>query len=236
MFVWSTLSFVGLQTDQKAAWRMLNVESPIIKSLDLSSDIKTLRGDVENNGDIYRQPPSPSTDDAWNRLNQDNLAWATSKDLKAAGKDIDVAVKFPPSLGFGDDAYPVLVDVKHKIHCLNRIRKDVYFDYYWKDKFPDGNATDLHKSHTDHCIYILLQSLMCDANTDFVPYAWYDIYDHPHPDFMVNRKCGDFDGVTKWTEDHKTVMADIFDIKKPEGQETLSMSTDLLRILSQTDG
>ena len=154
----------------------------------------------------------------------------------AAGKNLSVSVKVPSEEGLGDDAYPVLVDVKHKIHCLNRIRKDLYFDYYWRDTYPDGHTTDLHKEHTNHCVKILLQSLVCEANTDFISYAWYDGYDHPHPDFNIERKCGDFDGVHDWVKAHEMGQDQIFDLKKPDGQTTTKMTDAALRALRQLSG
>ena len=210
--------------------------APILDHLELPTSTQQLKGELGDPYDIWSQPPSPEIDRAWNELNDDNLAYVTSKDILAAGKNLSVAVKFPSDAGFGDDAYPILVDVKHKIHCLNRIRKDLYFDHYWASAYPDGETTDLHKDHTNHCVSILLKSLMCEASTDFITYAWYDGYDHPHPDFNIERKCGDFTGVNDWTAARSLDGDEFFNLPKPAGQVTLSMTDEALRALGQQDG
>ena len=158
-----------------------------------------MRGELGQPHDIWSMPPSPEVDRAWSGLNRQNIAWATSQDLLTAGKNLSVSVKFPVEAGHRDDAYPILVDIKHKTHCLNRIRMDLKIDPYWKDAYPDGKTSDLHREHTNHCVSILLKSLLCDAITDFINYAWYDDYDHPHPNFNFERKCGDFHGFQEWT-------------------------------------
>ena len=145
-------------------------------------------------------------------------------------------MRLPPTQGFGDDAYPVLLDVGHKIHCLDRIRQDIHFDYYWRSEFPDGNASDLHRAHTTHCIRILLQSILCDASTDFIRYAWFEGYPHPHPDFDINRKCGDIDGIWEWSKQRVVESDNIFYLNKPLDQKTLPMTEDVRRILLQSQG
>ena len=186
--------------------------------------------------DIWSQPPSPSVDAAWQRLNHKNMAWATAEDLVAAGKNLSTSVKFPAESGFGDDAYPILVDLKHKTHCLNRIRKDLYFDHYWKDTFPDGKPSDLHKDHTNHCVSILLQSLLCEASTDFVSYSWYQDFAQPFPSFNFQRQCGDYQGVADWIDEREVQQHEIVHIQKPDGQPEIAMTTEALRVLRLHDG
>jgi len=196
-----------------------------------------MRGELGQSHDIWSMPPSLEVDQAWSALNAENVAWATSKDLLAAGRNLSTSVKFPLEAGYGDDAYPILVDIKHKIHCLDRIRMDLSFEHYWGDVYPDGKASDLHTAHTNHCVSILLQSLFCDATTDFINYAWYDNYDHPHPDFNLQRKCGDFDGIQEWTTSRSINDSDkIFSIPKPGNQPTLTMSPAAIHALSQANG
>jgi hypothetical protein len=69
--------------------------------------------DLEQNAkNIYIQPPSKETDDAWNLLERGVVSWVTSTDLTAAGIDPLKSVKLPQAMGFGNDAYPVVVDTK----------------------------------------------------------------------------------------------------------------------------
>lgn len=49
------------------------------------------------------------------------------------------------------------------------LRKEVHLEYYYAEErgwHKPSDATADHKIHISHCIYALLQSLMCSANTD----------------------------------------------------------------------
>jgi hypothetical protein len=201
------------------------LDMPVIRQQD---------GDLTSN-DIYIRPPSSEVDQAWRDLTANNWAWVSSKDLVAVGKDPKTVVKFPMEYGLGDDAYPVVVDTVHKLHCLNRIRQEIYFEYYFSDTFPDGNASDLHQSHMLHCLNMLRHSLMCDANTDFMTFFWYEEYELPFVDFNINRKCGDFDGVSQWANDHGVAQKTIYTIPKLPEEKAIPISKKLLRMLGQKD-
>ena len=195
-----------------------------------------MKGSVVNVDDeILRHSPSPEVDAAWEKMVDHEVSWVSAADLISMGKDPSVTVKIPPRYGAGDDAYAVETDSLHKIHCLNRIRKDVYFDYYWGKIYPDKNTTELHRWHTNHCIYILLQSLMCDANTDLIPLVWREIQEHPAQDFNLNRKCGDFNGVKKWTQDRSISYDIVHNLRMPRGQKMAPMNLEFDRILKQPD-
>lgn len=60
------------------------------------------------------------------------------------------------------------LDVFHEIHCLDMLRREIHFDHYYSKKGwkNPGDAPADHRIHISHCIYALLQSLTCSANTD----------------------------------------------------------------------
>ena len=89
------------------------------------------------------------------------------------GKDPTIAAKYPDEYGLGSDAYIVEIDVFHQIHCLNTLRKEINFEYYFGDQYPDRkNLPKFHKIHISHCLYLLLQNLMCQANVDVITHKW----------------------------------------------------------------
>lgn len=191
---------------------------------------------LDEDHDILRQAPSPEVDAAWENLTDHGLAYVSSQDIINMGKDPAVVAHFGPEFGLGDDAYGVETDIIHKIHCLNMIRKDVYFDYYWLDMYPDRVPSERHRWHTNHCLYILLQSLICDANTDLIPQVWMEDYPWPTPDFNINRKCGNLDAVTKWEREHRVDHYLKEHMSKPYGQEVMPMSDELKRVFEVEDG
>lgn len=114
---------------------------------------------------IFRAPPSPEVDAAWARIETQAPVPITRADVISQGQDPERAAKFPESFGFGPDAYIGRVDVFHQIHCLNRLRMHLKgnYDYYYAD--TDTN-NDYHDLHVSHCVYTLLQNLMCTSNVD----------------------------------------------------------------------
>ena len=195
-----------------------------------------MKGSVVNiDDDVLRRPPSDEVDKAWEDIIDHEVSWVTSSDLIKLGKDPSVNVKIPLEYGVGDDAYAVETDMLHKIHCLNRIRKDVYFDHYWLQVYPDRDPSELHQWHTNHCIYILLQSLVCDASTDVIPLVWRDVSYNVAQDFNLNRKCGNYDGVKQWTKDRRIPYDDVYNWTIPVGQKVAPINLEFDRILKQPD-
>lgn len=186
--------------------------------------------------DILRQKPSPEVDAAWENLTDHGITYVSSSDIMKMGKDPAVVANFGPEFGLGPDAYAVETDIIHKIHCLNMIRKDLNFDYYWGEMYPDGVPSERHRLHTNHCVYIILQSLMCDANTDLIPQVWVKDYPWATPDFNINRKCGNFDAVKTWEREHR-VDPDLFQqMSKPRGQHSISRSKEWQRVFEVDAG
>src|SRR3569833_3693575 len=125
---------------------------------------RSFNGALRDNSTIWRQPPSPEVDEAWDYISTEGFEIITvsETDVVNSGKDPTISLKAPSSWGAGDDAYIAQVEVFHQIHCLNELRKEMDYEYYYKSP-PD----ELHKSHKRHCIHMLLQSLMCSADVGF---------------------------------------------------------------------
>ncbi|RAK99262.1 oxidase ustYa family protein [Aspergillus ibericus CBS 121593] len=165
---------------------------------------------------IYRQPPSPEVDAAWNRLANINPIVISRDDVIKLGRDPEDAAKWPESFGFGSQAYIGRLDIFHQIHCLDWLRRETYFDHYYGKKWPPGTPpSDMHRTHMSHCVYILLQNLMCNANVDIYTHFWADAQLNAFPDFSVNHKCRDFDAILSWQEAHSVDVDAFAAIRKP---------------------
>jgi Mycotoxin biosynthesis protein UstYa len=174
---------------------------------------------------IFRRPPSPEVDAEWNRLANIKPIVISRTDVMQLGRDPSVAAKWPESFGFGPEAYIGRIDVFHQIHCLDWLRREANFDHYYGRKWPPGTrASDMHRTHVSHCIYLLLQNLMCNANVDIYTHYWADAQLNAFPDFSVNHKCRNFDTILKWQEEN-SVDVDLFGaIRKPPDYEARIMS------------
>src|SRR6187549_3157959 len=95
---------------------------------------------------FHRQPPSPEVDAEWERITNVRPIALTRDEVIKLGKNPEQASKWPESFGFGNDAYIGRLDIFHVIHCLDQIRREVYFDhYYGKHWGTPQNASELHK-------------------------------------------------------------------------------------------
>jgi len=104
----------------------------------------------------------------------------------------------------------------HQIHCLDAIRQEAYFDHYFGKLYPDRNPPEVHKLHLSHCIYYLLQNIMCTANTDIYTHVWTDTLPNPYPDFNINHKCRNFDKLLSWHDQHSVDESKFWILRKPE--------------------
>ncbi|KAH0591997.1 hypothetical protein MHUMG1_10292 [Metarhizium humberi] len=85
---------------------------------------------------VWRGPPSPELDEAWNRISirgTGSLRIAKD-DLSRLNKSADAEI----TAGFGDGTndVQVLLEVFHQLHCLNEIRKHTWPEYYKFDAPP----------------------------------------------------------------------------------------------------
>ena len=179
---------------------------------------------------IFRAPPSPEVDAAWERVGNLWPHVIHTDDVIRLGKDPSKTARWPLDWGFGPEAHVAGLDVLHTIHCLNAIRRDVHWRHYYIEKYPDGVFPELHRIHTDHCLHVILQNLMCSATADIFTNAWVEGQVHPFPDFNVNKKCRNFDAILEWHE--RTVvrnMTKYAEMRMPQGHEPYRMTEEFHR-------
>ncbi|KAF2170055.1 hypothetical protein M409DRAFT_19664 [Zasmidium cellare ATCC 36951] len=121
---------------------------------------------------------------------------ALTKDQVTKSKLRLDSVRYPPEIG--EDLYMASPEVTHQLHCLNFLRKATYGEYY-KDKsgeWTDSPATT--RIHLDHCIEMLRQVLMCNADAGVLTMNWVESHSQPYPNFNTWHKCRNFDSVMDW--------------------------------------
>ncbi|KAN0108703.1 protein of unknown function (DUF3328) domain containing protein [Hyaloscypha variabilis] len=159
---------------------------------------------------IWRGTPSIELDRAWDAsltvsTKSQNPVAVSDSDLVKMGKDPTKQVRVPPQFKeqFGDGALAT-TEYAHQLHCLNLLRKFTYFDYYSSKRDDVGFEVtgNILRAHIDHCIEILCQVLMCNADTGLYTYNWIEGRPSPMLDFNVQHKCKDFEAIKKWTMEH----------------------------------
>jgi hypothetical protein len=94
------------------------------------------------------------------------------------------------------DTYFAGLSVFHELHCLKRLRQ-----YTWKEHyFPNLTSNDerLNRLHTDHCLEILRQAIMCRADISLFTLQWSEENLHPRADFSQEHECVDFAAINAW--------------------------------------
>ncbi|KAL9533407.1 UstYa family oxidase [Sphaerulina musiva] len=176
---------------------------------------------------IYRQPPSPEVDAAWDDLGAslENVL-VSQEDALKAGLRPEMAHLNPE---YGAE-YPVHVEAIHGIHCLNNLRRSLYWNYeYYRDTGIGGyNISDSRlRIHTTHCLDAIRQRLMCAADVGLVGSSWYRLYNgelRPLPDFNYPRVCRNYTEVLEWTRSRQITSNDFLSspddwIARPVGDE-----------------
>lgn len=156
--------------------------------------------------DIYRLPPSPAVDEAWDRITRVNLISVSESEIRKLGKDPSLTIQSPESWwseSWGD-GYMGQIDVFHQIHCLNMLRQGLItnYNYYWGKKY--GLTPPIQFGmHLNHCLGTILENLMCHADVDIVTFNWRESQDEPFPDFEIRKQCRDFEAIVDWQRGKK---------------------------------
>lgn len=224
---WSTWIIKSHDKFNNTLIKQVSMPSPILDQIHVELSTIRRNGSLlpDHPTSVYRQDPSHEVDMAWHKLGNINPIPISAQDVRNIGYDPSIVAKWPEVYGLGEDAYVARLDVFHEIHCLDMLRREVHFEHYYP-QWPNGAPPD-HKVHISHCIYALLQSLTCSANTDPFIHYWVDVGDEPYPDFSINRKCRSFDAILDWQEKNSIPMSKFRDvIRKPTDSVPRIMSEE----------
>lgn len=189
--------------------------APILNNIEIPLFVSQINGSLftPENPSIARQEPGPKIDDAWAYFELVRTHVITKNDVIELGKDPKTVARFDNDYwGFGEDAYMAQMDVFHQIHCLNMLRRAAFAGHGIKRPMKHSKIA---KIHLGYCTDILMQSLMCNANTEMLKLDWIESQTSSFPDFSVHRKCKDINSLIKWRDDHRVDIEKYRAMKKP---------------------
>ena len=165
-------------------------------------------------------------DVAWAEIGYTRPIALSRDDVIAIGKDPVDAVQVPDSWGLSNETYFGRVDVFYQIHCLAALRREAYFEQYYGHKYPNGynDTTEFHRLHLSHCIWLLLQNIMCSANTDVYTHIPTDTFERPFPDSSINHQCKNFESILEWQRKRGLDEESFVGLEGPEGYQFSVMS------------
>ncbi len=188
---------------------------------------------------IYRLPPSPEVDAAWDRIAAaDGIFPMSASDVVRVGKDPAFAVDAPASWNFPPGKSKMMgIEGLHQLHCLNAVRKGIItnYDYYWGSKYGFAPPA-VFTRHLNHCIDMLRQHLMCHPDLEPFTFNWRKGQFKPYADFNIQKKCVDFEYMLEWTERHKDPRhTELWmELKKPANALQKEAPPDLPQITNET--
>ncbi|KAF2025185.1 hypothetical protein EK21DRAFT_104136 [Setomelanomma holmii] len=183
-------------------WRATSFYSPVFDRFSIPKLTRPTNGtfwDTEPPS-IWRVRTGLEADTAWDSIGSNITPIViTAADVLALGKDPATAVKVPPELNHGSDAYIAGMDVFHHLHCLDKLRREISYKHYHEAKEGPYPGSELHEAHINHCLDVLSQALRCTGSVDMVTFNWVEGHRMPQPDFNNRKVCRDFDALRDWT-------------------------------------
>ncbi|GIZ44109.1 hypothetical protein CKM354_000731800 [Cercospora kikuchii] len=180
--------------------------SPITRDVDITFHETRFDGNfMEEN--IYRRKGNNETDAAWAALGIDYRGVRVPADIASSVGLRPEQVQINEKYGGG---YPANVEGLHQLHCLNLVRKSLYYniDYYRaKGEGAFINSEPIVQLHVSHCLDIIRQQLMCQIDIGVLGQVWWQPKDQEEPeafvDFNTKHVCKNFDAIRQWAEERQ---------------------------------
>jgi hypothetical protein len=154
---------------------------------------------------IYRGPPSPETDAAWDRiaLNARPIRMTLEQLLRTGEKPTPSMAGYPEEYGGG---YMASVEVIHQLHCVDMIRRASWGeeDPATSQEFKDSPEV-FRRIHLDHCIEMIRQNLMCRGDVTMLTYDWVKGVEGPLPNFNTPHRCRNLEKILDWVDEHHPI-------------------------------
>lgn len=127
--------------------------------------------------------------------------------------------------------FPVLFEFNHHLHCLNLIRKALFYnyDYYSSPNYPGhrlGKDEQTIARHVTHCVDMLRQVIQCKPDLGVFGQYWVKDkeqgVDGSFVDFNTDHKCIDWEPIREWVQSHQTLEDIVVELK--EGDKILDIA------------
>ncbi|KAI3323785.1 hypothetical protein HD806DRAFT_522347 [Xylariaceae sp. AK1471] len=156
---------------------------------------------------VYRGPPTPEREKAWERLWRTGDYRFPEEQLSLINRTVDLGNnRTLKPWHDGKGGYHGQLEVFHQLHCLNLIRQYTWRDWYFRHPdivriSGDMAASDVEaRMHTDHCIEAVRLALMCHGDTT----PAITVMNPKAPrgemsDFSPAKKCRKFEKLQEWS-------------------------------------
>ncbi|KAF2198139.1 hypothetical protein GQ43DRAFT_337235, partial [Delitschia confertaspora ATCC 74209] len=191
--------------------------SPVRKEVDPHWSVVRFNGSLLK-ANVFRQDAGPEVDAAWESLGISYRSVVIPESEAERTGLLPDQVKISQSYGGG---YPANVEGLHHLHCLDLMRKALWWNYDHYHAKGEGafiNSDYVVKYHVTHCMDIIRQQLMCTLDIGVLGQVWYQPEGEeratPYVDFNTQHTCRDFEAIRKWAEMRQLPLETMVDMSK----------------------
>ncbi|OKL63125.1 hypothetical protein UA08_01259 [Talaromyces atroroseus] len=164
----------------------------------------------------YTRPPGPEVDQMWHDLVNSGAMFTLSPEEFAVLNDnpkTGVKLTHDP-----EGRYVGTLAATHQIHCVNSLRKGLWFNYkHYMDVhdelFSDNNSP---AEHLIHCVEMLRNAVMCSGDVSVITYNWKPGHEAPKANFKSVHSCQKWDKLEEWRTMHN-VTGQLQTLERPVG-------------------
>lgn len=192
--------------------RKANFYSPAIDHINLKLETRQFDGSFVPSTS-YSGNPSPEVDAAWEEITDIRIGRITEDELDNSRFSRD-HVSIPDEEG----GFMAHFEFEHQLHCVNMLRMSTFFNYdHYHAEYPMMvNNHPLFRNHIRHCIEMLRQALVCNADLGVIPLLWLKNETRPVPDFNTWHVCKDFESVVNFVKGRRLPEMEMWGPKEGE--------------------
>ncbi|KAI0023019.1 hypothetical protein F4780DRAFT_787619 [Xylariomycetidae sp. FL0641] len=173
---------------------------------------------------LFRKHDSVEADELWADYAQSDAGYIMISKEEAPLADIDPdrhAYIDRPDLGMV--GYPVLPEAVHEMHCVNLLRRNLYYnkEHSVQTCRPpfcvDPELEDWDILHIDHCLEYIRTRIACTADLGVVPFLWYHHSGKLTGDNTRMHTCSNYDALKNFVAEKSVPEPPPGTLKPPEG-------------------
>ncbi|TRX87839.1 hypothetical protein FHL15_011257 [Xylaria flabelliformis] len=164
----------------------------------------------------YTAKPGPITDQAWHDLvNTGGMFPMSLEEFAKVNDSPETGIKYTHD---AQGRYLGTLAATHQIHCVNSLRKGLWFNYKHYKDMNDVlfQGEDPPEEHLTHCVEMIRNAVMCFGDVSVITYNWKEGHAGPKASFKSMHSCQKWDKIEEWRSAHN-VTENVKTLDRPVG-------------------
>ncbi|KAJ4305492.1 hypothetical protein N0V90_001023 [Kalmusia sp. IMI 367209] len=194
--LWTTSSYKNIPAQESCVRPQLTY-SPATEALRYEK--RRLWRDIDG-PNPFTGAPRPELDKAWHDLLEPMTIKVTAEEFARFSEgDTSIALK-------DGSGYIAEMAAYHELHCNKRIRRYIFYDYYYHNLTAEEQITE--DKHIDHCLEYWRESVMCRGDVTLGTFYWRDTDGYPTSRVYTDNECVDWTALDTWARKRMVDMSD----------------------------